>query len=75
MALLTHNRTFDATRGPLGSYLFGIARHVMLKRLGSRDSVPTDDLETIGTHVAPDLSALDLLSREETAAAVRAAIA
>ncbi len=75
MVLLTHNRTFDAARGPLGAYLFGIARHVMLKRLGSRYSVPTDDLQTIGAHVAPDLSALDLLSRQETVAAVRAAIA
>jgi RNA polymerase sigma-70 factor (ECF subfamily) len=75
MALLTHNRTFDAARGPLGAYLFGIARHVVLKRLGSRYNAATDDLETVGTHAAPDLSALDLLSRQETVAAVRAAIA
>jgi RNA polymerase sigma-70 factor (ECF subfamily) len=75
MALLTHQQTFDAARGPLGAYLFGIARHVVLKRLGSRYSAATDDLETIGTHAAPDLSALELLSRQETVAAVRAAIA
>ena len=75
MALLTHNRTFDAARGPLGAYLFGIARHLMLKRLGSRYNTPTDDLETVNTHVAPDLSALDVLSRQETVAAVRSAIA
>ena len=75
MALLTHTRTFDDARGSLAAYLFGIARHLILKRLGSRYNATTDDLDTIGTHAAPDLSALDLLSRQETVAAVRGAIA
>jgi RNA polymerase sigma-70 factor, ECF subfamily len=75
MVLLTHNRTFDAARGPLGAYLLGIARHLMLKRLGSRYLLPNNELETIATQAAPDLSALDVLSQEETVAAVRSAIA
>jgi RNA polymerase sigma-70 factor, ECF subfamily len=75
MALLTHTRTFDATRGTVGAYLFGIARHLVLKRLGSRYGTGIDDLETVGTHAAPELSALDVLSHQETVDAVRAAIA
>lgn len=75
MALLTRNQAFDGARGRLAAYLFGIARHVMLKRLGSRYSATTDELDAISTHAAPDLSALDLLSRQETVAAVRAAVA
>ena len=34
MALITQGRGFNPLRGTLGAYLFGIARHHVLKRLG-----------------------------------------
>ena len=68
---------YDASKGTVGSYLFGIARHFMLKRLSARE-VATFDLDEHDERTAwPDErpSALDTLSREETVQAVRAAIA
>ena len=68
---------YDASKGTVGNYLFGIARHFMLKRLSARE-VATFDLDEHDERTAwPDdrPSALDTLSREETIQAVRAAIA
>lgn len=75
MAVLARGGGFDAARGTVAGYLFGIARHVMLKRIGAQYARPTDDLDTVATCAASDLSALDLLSRQEIVDAVRAAIA
>jgi len=75
LAVLKRGGTFDATRGTLGGYLFGIARHIMLKRIGAQYSRPTDDLDAVAACAAADLSALDLLSRQEIVEAVRSAIA
>jgi len=74
LAVLRPGGAFDDARGSVGAYLFGIARHLVLKRLGSRFAIsePVDGLEA---RPAPDLSALDVLSRQETVAAVRQAIA
>ena len=68
---------YDSSKGTVGGYLFGIARHFMLKRLSARE-VATFDLDEHDERTAwPDdrPSALDTLSREETIQAVRAAIA
>jgi RNA polymerase sigma-70 factor (ECF subfamily) len=75
MAVLKQNGTFDAARGSFGAYLLGIARHLMLKRLGLRYAAPTEAIETVTTRATSDLSALELLSRQEIVSAVRAAIA
>lgn len=67
---------YDASKGTIGNYLFGIARHFVLKRLSSRE-VATFDLDEHDDAGWPDErpSVLDSLSREETIRAVRAAIA
>jgi RNA polymerase sigma-70 factor (ECF subfamily) len=68
---------FDPARGTLGAYLFGIARHHVFKRLRSErtNEVPDelDDVLITGAAAQPD--ALDHLTRAETIAAVRDAIA
>lgn len=77
LALLRGPGAYDATRGTVGSYLFGIARHCVLKRLGGREVASFDldehDEQTAWADDRP--SVLDSLSREETIKAVRAAIA
>jgi RNA polymerase sigma-70 factor, ECF subfamily len=68
---------YDPTKGSVGSYLFGIARHFVLKRLSGREVASFDldehDEQTAWADERP--SVLDSLSREETIRAVRAAIA
>ena len=68
---------YDASKGAIGNYLFGIARHFVLKRLSARE-VATFDLDEHDEETAwPDgrPSVLDGLTRAETIQAVRAAIA
>jgi RNA polymerase sigma-70 factor, ECF subfamily len=68
---------YDPSKGTVGNYLFGIARHFVLKRLSARE-VATFDLDEHDEGTPwPDErpSALESLSREETIQAVRAAIA
>src|SRR5687768_1550582 len=68
---------YDAGKGTVGNYLFGIARHFVLKRLSAREAA-TFDLDEHDERTAwPDErpSVLDSLSREETIQTVRAAIA
>jgi RNA polymerase sigma-70 factor (ECF subfamily) len=73
MALLRGGR-FDAGRGTLAGYLFGIARHHILKRLAvARLEAPGDDDEMIEA-ASDDRSPFDEMSRAEAVEAVRAAI-
>lgn len=68
---------YDSSKGTVGSYLFGIARHFVLKRLSARE-VSTFDLDEHDEETAwPDErpSVVDSLTRAETIQAVRAAIA
>lgn len=72
LVLLRQHETFDPARGTFGGYLFGIARHFVLKQLGARYEVPLD--EETGCAEQNDDGALAALSREERARAVRAAV-
>jgi len=66
---------FDADRGTLAGYLFGIARHHILKRLAVMRLEEAGDADRIVEAAAPDEpSPFDDLSRMEAVAAVRAAI-
>jgi RNA polymerase sigma-70 factor (ECF subfamily) len=74
LALLRGGR-FDADRGTLAGYLFGIARHHILKRLAVTRLEAAEDDDRIIEATAPDEpSPFDDLSRAEAVAAVRAAI-
>jgi RNA polymerase sigma-70 factor (ECF subfamily) len=63
---------FDAARGTLGGYLFGIARHLVLKRLGPHYETGLD--EAVDHAASPAGDALAALTQQEQVAAVRAAI-
>ena len=68
---------YDAARGSAGNYLFGIARHCVLKRMSNRE-IATFELDKDSERRACSderPTVLDSLSREETIQAVRAAIA
>jgi RNA polymerase sigma-70 factor (ECF subfamily) len=74
VVVLERGERFDPARGTFGAYLFGIARHMVLKQLGPQYQVPAmaDSGTTPPLH-QPD--ALDALTERERIAAVRAAIA
>jgi RNA polymerase sigma-70 factor, ECF subfamily len=76
LAVLRGAGQYDASRGPVAGYLFGIARHFVLKRMTSRQMVSfDDDWDEAAIAAEHDRSTvLDTLTREETVAAVRLAI-
>jgi len=76
LTVLRGTGRYDPSRGPVGGYLFGIARHFVLKRMTSRQIVSFDDEwdeSAIGAECDRS-TVLDTLTREETVAAVRLAI-
>ena len=75
LALLRRPQAFDAARGTVAAYLYGIARHNVLGRLSVSHAELADAIETEeGFGAAVESSPLDALSRAETIARVRAAI-
>jgi RNA polymerase sigma-70 factor, ECF subfamily len=77
MALLQQPNRYEADRGPLVNYLFGIARHHVIKRIASSPSevsIDEDGAAAEDVFSMPALTPLEDLSRAETVDAVRAAI-
>jgi len=78
LALLRGPGHYDAGKGTVANYLFGIARHFVLRRLSGKEVATfalDEDLER-STQAEDDRpSILDSLSRTETIHAVRTAIA
>ena len=74
MALLRGSR-FDPARGTLAGYIFGIARHHILKRLSAARLEQTNGDEAVDAPSADGMSPFDAMSRAEAVRAVRAAIA
>ena len=70
LAVLRQTARQDTLRGTVAGYLLGIARHLAMKRLGSRG-----EDENLSDQLASDSPAvLDDLTRVETIDAVRAAV-
>jgi len=67
LALLEGSGRFDASRGSLLSFLYGIARNLVLRRVEKK---PTEEADEIAT----DEDVLDDLTRRETIEAVRNAV-
>ncbi len=67
LALLEGGGRFDPSRGSLLSFLYGIARNLVLRRVGNN---PVEDTEEVAT----DEDVLDDLTRRETIEAVRSAV-
>ncbi len=63
---------FDSTRGPLRTYLFGIARHLCLRRMRIEDR---ELLEAPADSLAPCDTLGELIGRERSAAVERAVAA
>jgi RNA polymerase sigma-70 factor, ECF subfamily len=80
LALVQDARRYDAERGPLSAYLYGIARHLVLRRLrreGVREALmETDAVAALQeTQPRPDATdAFDLIDRRESIEAVQRAI-
>ncbi len=75
LAVLRQSSRHDTPAGTIGGYLFGIARHLVLKRLGVRREELVEDISSVSDAVvAEDANVFDDLSRAETIEAVRAAI-
>ncbi len=79
MVLIREGNTFDPTRGSLSSFLFGVARNHMLRRL-QRERFYAPMGETPDNEAVPDQTIsssdgpLDELSRTETIESVRKAV-
>jgi RNA polymerase sigma-70 factor (ECF subfamily) len=66
---------YDPDRSPVAGYLFGIARHVVMKRMARARSAPTAPLDDAPVDLCHDgESVLDELTRREAVDAVRSAV-
>jgi RNA polymerase sigma-70 factor (ECF subfamily) len=77
LAVLRGTGQYDASRGAVGSYLFGIARHFVLKKLTSRELASFErecDDHQCSTMLSEPPTILDSMTRIETIEAVRSAI-
>jgi RNA polymerase sigma-70 factor, ECF subfamily len=75
LAVLRGAGQYDPSRGAVAAYLFGIARHFVLKRMTVRQMVSFEsDWDEAGVTVEPQSTVLDRLTRAETVAVVRMAI-
>jgi RNA polymerase sigma-70 factor (ECF subfamily) len=77
LAVLRQRDRHDAPTDSVSGYLFGIARHIVMKRLGARGAAAAVDLDeaTVATLSDPDeLTPLDALTRAEDIDRVREAI-
>jgi RNA polymerase sigma-70 factor (ECF subfamily) len=71
LALLQGGWRFDPSRGTLLSFLYGIARNLVLRRL---EMQRPEDSDTPADELAADADVLDDLTRRETIEAVRNAV-
>ena len=71
LALLENGGRFDPSRGTLLSFLYGIARNLVLRRLEKKQP---EDADALAEELAADEDVLDDLTRRETIEAVRNAV-
>jgi len=76
LAILRQSGRHDAPVGAIGAYLFGIARHLVMKRIGVPHEQPVDDIEQASDEgdAIEEATVLDDLSRTETVEIVRMAV-
>jgi RNA polymerase sigma-70 factor (ECF subfamily) len=71
LALLRQGHRFDPSRGPLLSFLYGIARNLVLRRI---EKTRPEDVETASEELPAEDDLLDDLTRRETIEHVRRAV-
>jgi RNA polymerase sigma-70 factor (ECF subfamily) len=74
LAVLKPAGRFDPARGTVGGYLYGIARHVVMKRLASTYGPLVFETPDENAFISPDETPLDAIARAETVDAVRTAV-
>jgi RNA polymerase sigma-70 factor (ECF subfamily) len=67
LALLSAAKRYDASRGPISAFLYGIARNQVFRRIGGRKHEPLEEQ-------AGGADVLDDLTRRETVDRVRRAV-
>ncbi|HLX42835.1 MAG TPA: RNA polymerase sigma factor [Bryobacteraceae bacterium] len=72
MALMEHGRRFDPARGTLASFLYGIARNLVLRRIERAHA--TEELTDAIEDCPGDVDLLQDLTRRETIEQVRRAV-
>jgi RNA polymerase sigma-70 factor (ECF subfamily) len=72
MALLSQGARYDASRGTLAAFLYGIARNFVMRRLGKARDLPLE--ESAGGQLFGKDDLLDDLTRRETIEQVRCAV-
>jgi RNA polymerase sigma-70 factor (ECF subfamily) len=78
MILMRDGMTYDPARGPIGAFLFGVARNLVRQRLGREQFYVSMDDDADGGNVIDEFPGgvcpLDELSRGETIESVRRAV-
>jgi RNA polymerase sigma-70 factor (ECF subfamily) len=78
MVLIRHGETFDETRGSLNSFLLGIARNLVRRRISRERFYVSLDNETDGLTIPDEHDAsrdlIDELARDETVEFIRKAV-
>lgn len=74
LMLIREPGRFDASRGSVSSFLFGVARNLVLRHLERRRDYVNLEEEATGEPAAADTDLLAKMTREETIEAVRQAV-
>jgi RNA polymerase sigma-70 factor, ECF subfamily len=74
LAVLRHGGRFDPAKGTVGAYLYGIARHHVIKRLDRQGITLSEPVEMAAEAIAPQDTPLDAMARERMIDVVRQAV-
>jgi RNA polymerase sigma-70 factor (ECF subfamily) len=74
LAVLRQGGRFDPAKGTVGAYLYGIARHHVIKRLERQGVTLSEPVEMAADAVAPQDTPLETMARERTIDVVRQAV-
>lgn len=75
LAVLRQGGRFDPSKGTVGAYLYGIARHHVIKRLDREGVTLSEAVELVASDaVAPQEAPLETMARERMVGVVRQAV-
>ncbi len=74
LAVLRQGARFDPAKGTVGAYLYGIARHHVIKRLDRQGLTLAEPVELAADAIAPQDTPLETMARERTIGVVRQAV-
>jgi RNA polymerase sigma-70 factor (ECF subfamily) len=74
LAVLRQGGRFDPAKGTVGAYLYGIARHHVIRRLDRQGVTLSEPVEMAADAIAPQDTPLETMDRERTIGIVRQAV-